>query len=65
MLATPAFCLLILMFAMGAFSGLMIASNASLIGAVHVWFVGIGSSRLRQSVFLEQHVRPGILGRGF
>ena len=32
MLATPAFYLLILMFAMGAFSGLMIASNASLIG---------------------------------
>jgi len=32
MLASPAFYLLILMFAMGAFSGLMIASNASLIG---------------------------------
>ncbi|WP_107995735.1 hypothetical protein [Trichococcus paludicola] len=32
MLATPAFYLLILMFAMGVFSGLMIASNASLIG---------------------------------
>ena len=54
------FYLIILMFAMGAFSGLMIASNASLI-------VGL-SARCgcrRQPLFLEQHDGTNRLGSGF